>query len=64
MKKLTPTDAQIQAAFQAGRDALNNYSEFDSSMVPDDALKTFCVAVVTAAINVPDPSSIGDIKDA
>ena len=54
-----PTAAQIQAAVKAGRDALNNYSRFDSSMVPDDALNTFCVAVVTAAINVP-PQPKGD----
>jgi hypothetical protein len=64
MTTLTPTHAQIQAAVQAGREALNNYSEFDSSMVPDDALKTFCVAVVTAAINVPSPSPIGDTPHA
>jgi hypothetical protein len=42
----------------AGREALNAYSEFDSSMVPDDALETFCRAVLTAALNLPKPDGV------
>ena len=56
--KLTPQQmaAAIAAGTHAGRQALENYSHFDSSMVPDDALKTFCVAVITAALGtLPTP---------
>lgn len=58
MVTVNPTDEQVNAAMQAGRDALNNYSEFDSSMVPDDALETFCRAVLTAALNLPKPNGV------
>jgi hypothetical protein len=47
-----PTDAQIKAGCVAGRKALEDYSHFDSSMVPDDALETFVITVATAILNV------------
>ena len=50
-----PTQAQLAAGVKAGRKALDDYSSFDSSMVPDDALATFVAAVVEAAINVSPP---------
>lgn len=40
----------IEAACAASRAAIDNYSSFDSSMVPDDALRTVVVAGLTAAI--------------
>lgn len=52
---ITPTAAQVAAGQAAGRKALDDYSHFDSSMVPDAALETFCRAVITAALNVPTP---------
>jgi len=54
-----PSQSQLAAAVKAGRQALENYSHFDSSMVPDAALETFCVAVLTAALNVPQPTAKG-----
>lgn len=48
---ITPPQYQLDAAFEAGRQSLNDYSTFDSSMVPDDVLETFVIAVVTAALN-------------
>lgn len=52
---ITPSKAQLDAGFAAGRKALDDYSSFDSSMVPDDALRAFVTAVVTAAVNVSVP---------
>jgi hypothetical protein len=50
---ITPTKAQLDAGIKAGRKALDNYSEFDSSMVPDDALATFVSDIATAILNAP-----------
>ena len=50
---VVPTQAQLAAGVKAGRKALDDYSSFDSSMVPDAALAAFVTAVVAAAINVP-----------
>jgi hypothetical protein len=36
----------LNAAFKAGRKALEDYSEFDSSMVPDAALQLFVTDVI------------------
>jgi hypothetical protein len=48
--------AALNAAIAAGRKALQNYSSFDSSMVPDDALATFSADVITAYLNaIPHP---------
>lgn len=47
-----PSKEQVAAGFRAGRAQLNAYSEFDSSMVPDDALESFVEAVLTAGLNV------------
>lgn len=47
-------DAQIQAGEVAGRQALVNYSWFDSAMVPDSALATFVTDIATAMNAVPN----------
>jgi len=47
-----PTAAQQAAALQAARQAIQNYSEWDSSMVPDSALASVVNAALTAALNV------------
>jgi hypothetical protein len=52
---INPTPAQLQAGVTAGRKALDDYSSFDSGMVPDDALATFVAAVASAILNVPPP---------
>lgn len=49
---MTPTPAQITAAMSAARAAIEAYSEFDSSMIPDDALEAVIVKALTAALNV------------
>lgn len=48
---ITPTQEQIAAGVKAGRKALDNYSRFDSGMVPDDALQTFVEEVAAAVLN-------------
>ena len=48
---ITPSQAQLEAGFAAGRKALDDYSSFDSSLVPDDALLIFVTAVATAIVN-------------
>ena len=48
---IKPTQSQIAAACKAARQAVENYSEFDSSMIPDDALESVVVAALTAALN-------------
>jgi hypothetical protein len=48
-----PTQSQVTAACAAARKAIQDYSGFDSSMVPDDALQTVVVAALNAALNVP-----------
>ena len=46
-----PSQQQIAAGVKAGRKALNDYSAFDSGMVPDDALQTFVEKVAEAVLN-------------
>ena len=53
---IVPTTDQLNAGFDAGRKALNNYSQFDSDMVPDEALLTFVTEVATAVLNTPTPA--------
>ncbi|HMF68692.1 MAG TPA: hypothetical protein VK602_13920 [Phyllobacterium sp.] len=52
-----PTQAQISAACAAARKSIQNYSAFDSSMVPDDALQSVVSAALVAALNVPHPAT-------
>lgn len=52
----TPTQAQIAAGVTAGRRALDNYSSFDSGMVPDDALETFVTEILTAVLPLVHPT--------
>lgn len=49
---MIPTEAQIEAGVIRGRKALDDYSSFDSSMVSDDALRTFVIDIATAVLNV------------
>ncbi len=53
---IVPTTDQLNAGFDAGRKALNDYSQFESSMVPDEALLTFVTEVATAVLNTPTPA--------
>ena len=48
-----PTEAQLTAACTAARQAVENYSAFDSSMIPDSALQAVVSQALTAALNVP-----------
>lgn len=48
-----PTPAQLAAACTAARQAVENYSAFDSSMIPDDALEAVVSEALVAALNVP-----------
>jgi hypothetical protein len=52
---ILPTAAQQAAAVEAARQAIANYSEWDSSMVPDSALASVVNAALTAALNVQPP---------
>lgn len=46
------SDAALDAACVAARAAIDNYSKFDSSMVPDDALRTVVAAAFNAGVAV------------
>lgn len=48
---IVPTATQIAAGDKAGRAALDAYSSWDSSMVPDGALDTFVRQVASAVLN-------------
>ena len=52
-----PSDAQVAAACAAARKAIEDYSSWDSAMVPDDALETVVTAALQAAFNVPTPKT-------
>lgn len=56
---MTPTTEAIAAAVAAARAAINDYSQFDSSMVPDDALEKVVVDALTAALKVLSPPTTG-----
>lgn len=47
----TPTEAGLDAACAAARKAIEDYSSFDSAMVPDDALRTVVTEAVIAYLN-------------
>jgi len=49
---INPTAAQLKAACTAARQAIQDYSSFDSAMVPDDALETVVSKALAAALNV------------
>ena len=59
---MTPTQEAIEAAVAAARAAMNEYSSFDSSMVPDDALAKVVIAAFTAGLNVLSPPTTGATK--
>ena len=48
---IVPTETQINAGFAAARAAIEAYSSFDNSMIPDDALMTVVEAVASAILN-------------
>lgn len=54
---ISPNTAQLAAACAAARKAIQDYSSWDSSMVPDDALETVVSAALVAAFNVPQPKT-------
>jgi hypothetical protein len=54
---ILPTHAQLANACAAARKSIQNYSAWDSSMVPDDALQTVVNAALVAALNTPHPVS-------
>lgn len=53
--KMKPSQAAINAGMAAGRKALEDYSSFDSAMVPDSALLLFVTDVLTAGFAVSTP---------
>ena len=48
---IKPNEAGIDAACAAARKAIQDYSAFDSDMVPDDALRTVVTAALEAYVN-------------
>ena len=52
---MLPTEDQIAEACKAARRAIEAYSSFDNSMIPDDALESVVVAALTAALSVRKP---------
>ena len=52
---MTPTQEAIEAAVAAARAAMNEYSSFDSSMVPDDALAEVVTKALSAALDIYFP---------
>lgn len=56
---MTPTQEAIDAAVAAARAAIKDYSEFDSSMVPDDALEKVVADSLNAALAVLFPPTTG-----
>ena len=56
---MIPTTEAIAAGVAAARAAINDYSSFDSSMVPDDALEKVVTDALTAALAVlfPKPTT-------
>lgn len=52
------SQAAINAGMKAGRTALQNYSSFDSAMVPDAALLTFVTDVLKAGFGTVPANTI------
>jgi len=52
-----PTARQLANACAAARKAIQDYSTWGSSMVPDDALQTVVDAALVAALNTPVPAT-------
>jgi hypothetical protein len=59
MSKVIPQPYQIAAATTAVRNALNNYSRFESDMISDDVLMGVVTEALTAAYNATPPASQG-----
>lgn len=53
------TDAVVDAACVAARKAIQDYSSFDSAMVPDDALRTVVSDALMAAVAVLNQTTKG-----
>lgn len=59
MTTTPPNPNALAAAFRAGRKALDDYSAFDSSMVPDDALEVFVTDVINGYLAaLPPPKGV------
>ena len=56
---MTPTQEAIDAGVAAARAAITEYSSFDSSMVPDDALAEVVVKALSAALDIYFPPAKG-----
>jgi hypothetical protein len=54
---MTPTQEAIDAGVAAARAAITEYSSFDSSIVPDDALAEVVVKALSAALDVYFPTT-------
>ena len=50
-----PSQAGLAAATAAARQFIANYSEFDSSMIPDDVLTSAVENALIAYLNVQPP---------
>lgn len=55
-----PTQEAIAAACTVARAAIYDYSAFDSSMVPDDALEEVVIKALAAAYGVQFPTTKGE----
>ena len=49
---IQPTATQLKVACDAARQAIKDYSAFDSAMVPDSALETVVSKALVAALNI------------
>ena len=56
---MTPSQEATDAAVAAARAAITEYSSFDSSMVPDDALAEVVMKALAAALDVYFPQAKG-----
>jgi hypothetical protein len=59
---MTPSQEAIAAGVAAARAAITEYSSFDSSMVPDDALADVVVKALSAALDVYFPQASATTK--
>lgn len=50
-----PSQTQVTAGDVAARRAIKEYSEWDSSMIPDSAIQAVVIQVLIAALNVGAP---------
>lgn len=56
------TEAMIDAACKAARTAIQNYSQWDSSMIPDDALQSVVTPAIQAVVDILNTPTKGTTK--